>query len=102
MERARVFQYLRIAVTVLSLTACVLLVALWVRSYWQLELVYFQLFDPRRRGPERGRIPNGSVDGGLPNDIVTLVTSQSHLQKRLGDHSGLSAWRARTKKRSCS
>jgi hypothetical protein len=27
-------KYLRIAVTALSLTACVLLVALWVRSYW--------------------------------------------------------------------
>jgi hypothetical protein len=26
--------YLRIAVTALSLTACVLLIALWVRSYW--------------------------------------------------------------------
>jgi hypothetical protein len=26
--------YLRIAVTTLSLTACVLLIALWVRSYW--------------------------------------------------------------------
>jgi hypothetical protein len=29
--------YLRIAVTALSLTACVLLVALWVRSYWRIE-----------------------------------------------------------------
>ena len=27
-------KYLRIAVTALGLTACVLLVALWVRSYW--------------------------------------------------------------------
>jgi hypothetical protein len=27
-------KYLRIAVTALSMTACVLLVALWVRSYW--------------------------------------------------------------------
>ena len=27
-------KYLRIAVTALSLTACVLLIALWVRSYW--------------------------------------------------------------------
>lgn len=30
-------KYLRIAVTVLSLTACVLLVALWVRSYYYLD-----------------------------------------------------------------
>src|SRR5688500_16962642 len=28
------FKGLRIAVTALSLTACVLLIALWVRSYW--------------------------------------------------------------------
>jgi hypothetical protein len=30
------FHYLRIAVTAFSVTACVLLVALWVRSYWWL------------------------------------------------------------------
>ena len=30
-------KYLRIAVTALSLTACVLLIALWVRSYWYWE-----------------------------------------------------------------
>jgi hypothetical protein len=28
------FHYLRIAVTALSLTACVLLIALWAQSYW--------------------------------------------------------------------
>jgi hypothetical protein len=28
------FKYLRIAVTALCLTACVLLIGLWVRSYW--------------------------------------------------------------------
>src|SRR5687768_4796513 len=38
MERSRVTQYLRIAVTALSLTACVLLIALWVRSYWWMEM----------------------------------------------------------------
>jgi hypothetical protein len=32
-ERSRITRYLRIAVTALSLTACVLLIALWVRSY---------------------------------------------------------------------
>jgi hypothetical protein len=32
-------KYLRIAVTAFSLTACVLLVALWVRSYWRWEHV---------------------------------------------------------------
>jgi hypothetical protein len=30
-------KYVRIAVTVLGLTACVLLVALWVRSYWWFD-----------------------------------------------------------------
>jgi hypothetical protein len=33
-------KYLRIAVTALSLTACMLLVALWVRSYWWVDAVY--------------------------------------------------------------
>jgi hypothetical protein len=34
-----VLKYLRIAVTALSLTACVLLVALWVRSYWRTDAI---------------------------------------------------------------
>jgi hypothetical protein len=34
-----VLKYLRIAVSALSLTVCVLLIALWVRSYWTLDLV---------------------------------------------------------------
>ena len=33
-------KYLRIAVTALSLTACVLLIALWVRSYWVQDVVW--------------------------------------------------------------
>jgi hypothetical protein len=32
-------RYVRIAVTALSLTACVLLIALWVRSYWWADEV---------------------------------------------------------------
>jgi hypothetical protein len=32
-------KYLRIAVTALCLTACVLLVALWVRSYWRSDWI---------------------------------------------------------------
>jgi hypothetical protein len=35
--------YLRIAVTALSLTACVLLMALWVRSYWWMDSIVVQL-----------------------------------------------------------
>jgi hypothetical protein len=36
---AAMLKYLRIAVTALSLTACVLLIALWVRSYWWCDLI---------------------------------------------------------------
>ena len=32
-------KYLRIAVTALSLTACLLLVVLWVRSYWWCDIL---------------------------------------------------------------
>jgi hypothetical protein len=38
-------KYLRIAVTALSLTACVLLIALWVRSYYCLDVVRGQLLN---------------------------------------------------------
>jgi hypothetical protein len=37
---AAMLKYLRIAVTALSLTACVLLIAQWVRSYWWVEQVF--------------------------------------------------------------
>jgi hypothetical protein len=37
MERSRTIRYLRIVVTAMSLTACMLLVALWVRSYWRYD-----------------------------------------------------------------
>jgi hypothetical protein len=40
-------KYLRIAVTVLSLTACVLLIALWVRSYWWIDNLYVKVPDPQ-------------------------------------------------------
>src|SRR5688500_133070 len=39
MEGSRLTRYIRIAVTALSLTACVFLVALWVRSYWWHDIV---------------------------------------------------------------
>lgn len=35
--------YLRIAVTASCLTACVLLITLWVRSYWRFDVVQGQL-----------------------------------------------------------
>jgi hypothetical protein len=40
-------KYPRIAVTALSLTACVLLVALWVRSYWWLDFAAYPIQVPR-------------------------------------------------------
>ena len=36
---AAMLKYLRIALTALSLTACVLLIALWVRSYWWADAI---------------------------------------------------------------
>jgi hypothetical protein len=36
-------KYMRIAVTALSLTACVLLVSLWVRSYWWYDSIVAQV-----------------------------------------------------------
>jgi hypothetical protein len=41
-------KYLRIAVTALSLTACMLLVALWVRSYWRHDFVISGIFRDKR------------------------------------------------------
>jgi hypothetical protein len=35
--RRSLLWYLRLATSVISLTACVLLIALWVRSYWWLD-----------------------------------------------------------------
>jgi hypothetical protein len=43
MEGSRFTRYIRIAVTALSLTACVLLVALWVRSYCWCDSMVVQL-----------------------------------------------------------
>jgi hypothetical protein len=40
-------KYLRVAVTALSLTACVLLIALWARSYWWYDTAHCPL-----RGPQ--------------------------------------------------
>jgi hypothetical protein len=40
-------KYMRIAVTALCLTACVLLVALWVRSYWWRDFLFGRFDRPR-------------------------------------------------------
>src|SRR5687767_11386334 len=68
---AAMLKYLRIAVTALSLTACVLLIALWVRSYWWMDNVW---------GPvtETKRLVTGSITGWL--------------QFRLDDRKGEAHW----------
>jgi hypothetical protein len=40
MAGPRLLRYVRIALTAICLTACVLLVALWVRSYWRGDRLY--------------------------------------------------------------
>jgi hypothetical protein len=47
MERLRLLRYVRIAMTATCLTACVLLVALWVRSYWWMDTFYYPLTAPK-------------------------------------------------------
>ncbi|HEY3392219.1 MAG TPA: hypothetical protein VGK58_05910 [Lacipirellulaceae bacterium] len=44
--------YLRIAVTALSLTACVLLIALWIRSYWYGSQLIIQFIPSATLPPE--------------------------------------------------
>jgi hypothetical protein len=57
---AAMLKYLRIAVTALSLTACLLLVALWVRSYWRIdELIGTGSNTYLKMSSERGRITYG-------------------------------------------
>lgn len=46
MERARITRYIRIAVTALSLTACLLLTALWVRSYSYVDILWGSPSEP--------------------------------------------------------
>jgi hypothetical protein len=45
MERPRLLRYGRAAVTALCLTTCVLVVVLWVRSYFQGDSWYVKIFE---------------------------------------------------------
>jgi hypothetical protein len=73
-------KYLRIAVTALSLTACVLFVALWVRSYSRLHILEkrtgFQAF---QISSVKGRIAIGHLD---PR---TYVIGRPYLSVAAGD-----------------
>jgi hypothetical protein len=66
-------RYLRIAATVLSFTACVLLIALWVRSYYYLD----DLSEPISR--TRG-IQITSVAGQARFAVIKLNPAVPHLQ----------------------
>jgi hypothetical protein len=72
-------RHLRIAVTALCLTACVLLVALWVRSYWRLEILEKRTgFAAVQISSVVGRIAIGHLDP--PNAI-----GRSYLNVPAGD-----------------
>jgi hypothetical protein len=45
MNRPRLFKYLRIAFSAVCLIACVLLIVLWVRSYWSRQWAYVRMLD---------------------------------------------------------
>jgi hypothetical protein len=81
-----VLKYLRIAVTALSLTVCVLLIALWVRSYSRLETISF-----RGRGANSVSIIRGSLfinAAGftfiVDDDVAIGITSSSNRRRRVG------------------
>jgi hypothetical protein len=58
MERSRVTTYFRIAISAMSTLACVLLIALWVRSYWWHDIVACGI-------TSKDRIRIDSTNGGL-------------------------------------
>jgi hypothetical protein len=73
-------KYLRIAVTALGLTACVLLVAMWVRSYWRLDILEQRTgFEAFQISSVNGRIAIGQLD---PR---TYVIGESYLSVAAGD-----------------
>ena len=68
-------RYLRIAVTTLSLTACVLLVALWVRSYWWCDVGYTRIGGIRYGASLRSL----SALGGCASSISEMPADDSRL-----------------------
>src|SRR5688572_30161968 len=76
MERARILRFLRIAVTALSLAACVLLVVLWVRSYSSSVFVVAPFF---QRGSILLESSNGRVTFGFQGGaLLSNGRSGSH------------------------
>jgi hypothetical protein len=75
-----VLKYLRIAATALSLTACVLLIVLWVRNYWWVEAVRTVSTD---RGVIQfvsipGRLGLGKFDSAPPWSFFKMSASEWH------------------------
>jgi hypothetical protein len=81
MERARVIRGLRIAVTALSLAACVLLIALWVRSYRYWDYCVCQFSGPYfcGIGSERAILFAGA------NPVSVPTATPWELKPRLGN-----------------
>ena len=66
-------KYLRIAVTALSLTGCVLLVALWVRSYSRFDLTANRVFFS-----VMGRVYINGAIAFEPEDLLTEPDVQTY------------------------
>ena len=75
-------KYLRIAVTALSLTACVLLIVLWVRSYWRFDEVEGRMANCNIFIKSvQGRLRSGAVSSPRPQNWswrTLLIGSESY------------------------
>ena len=82
-------KYLRIAVTVLSLTACVLLIALWVRSYTWIDVLDGPLTTSRGilLGSSQGRLSIGDATKPhwLPKRFLSIPYDQARDMLRAHD-----------------
>ena len=69
-------RYLRIAFSATCLIVCVLLIALWVRSYWCWDTAYFQLFHSPTVAAisAEGRFFFGLEAGGSAGSQMQLVS----------------------------
>ena len=65
-------RYLRIAFSATCLIACVLLIALWVRSYWRWEIFHFPITTQRMVlvGSKEGRL---SATSYLPDALLKMT-----------------------------
>ena len=82
--------YLRIAVTVLSLAACVLVIALWVRSYWIVDVLEkratSQLFRLESQTSRLSfwQINRGAGRRGFPPEINQILLNQMEMGRFYG------------------